>query len=383
MSDIKKLESGLCVVGHPYAPIGMGEHVRSVFRALKQAGVVANIVDVYGMYDEPDISFRKGIEENITTNLSEGVNVFCINGDEVEGCFKHLKNRGLGKGYNIIYPAWELEKYPEEWAQKLNLFDEIWAPSDFIKKAIEGVASRPVYHMPLACEVVDKTLTTRRYFNIPESSYAFLFAFDFLSYMERKNPMGVIKAFLELCKRRPEQDVVLVVKTNNGNREKNKLAELKKLIEPIKHQVVLIDDTLSDADMKALIYLCDCFVSLHRSEGFGRGLTEAMRLGIPVIATAYSGNMDFCSDKTCLLVDYELTELKPGDYPFWNGQVWAEPDISVAADLMERLVLKPEVGYEYGKHSRIEMMRSYSYSAIGLLYKDRVDFIMKRVTEHE
>ncbi len=375
MSVKKILKNDICVVGHPYAPIGMGEHVRSVFRALKKAGTVAQVVDIYGMYSDPDISFRKDIEENISGNLSEGINLFCINGDEVEGSFKHLKNRGIGKGYNIIYPAWELEKYPEEWAKYLNLFDEIWAPSEFIKKAIEDSVSKPVIHMPLACEITDKTLTTRRHFGVPESSYAFLFAFDFLSYMERKNPTAVIKAFLELCERQPDQDMVLVIKTNNGSKEKKKLAELEKLIEPIKHQVILIDRTLSDADMKALIYLCDCFVSLHRSEGFGRGLTEAMRLGKPVIATSYSGNMDFCSDDTCVLVDYNLVDLEPGDYPFWEGQVWADPSISHAVDQMEKLVLNPELGYEYGKKARIEMMSHYSYSAIGLLYKNRINDI--------
>lgn len=372
MFNEHEIKPEICVVGHPYAPIGMGEHARSVFRAMTKAGMKPGIVDIYGLITEPDISFRKGIEDSVVNSLSDGINVFCINGDEVEGCSRHLKDRGLGRGYNIIYPAWELEKYPSKWAKWLNWFDEIWAPSQFIKRAIEPTVTKPVFHMPLACEIGNMALATRRNYGIPESSYAFFFAFDFLSYMERKNPGAVIEAFRNLCDRYPQADVVLVVKTNNGGRNEKKHKELKSMVAQIRNRVVLIDKTLPDADMKALMYLCDCFVSLHRSEGFGRGLTEAMRLGKPVIATDYSGNMDYCTAETSFLVGHQLVDLKPGSYPHWEGQVWAEPSVSQTVDIMEMLVKRPGLGITKGQKARVEMMRGYSYLAIGMNYKNRI-----------
>ena len=195
---------------------------------------------------------------------------------------------------NIIYPAWELERYPAEWAEELERFDEIWAPSAFIRDAIAKAVTKPVAHMPLACEVHRRALRSRRRFGIRDSAYAFLFAFDFLSYMERSIPFGVIEAFRELIKERPFDDVMLVIKTNNSDRRPEAGARFQNAVAELGEHVVVIDTTLSELEMKSLIWLTDCFVSLHRSEGFGRGLSEAMALAKPVIATGYSGNTDFC-----------------------------------------------------------------------------------------
>ena len=375
----KKKEITVSVVGHPYAPIGMGEHARSVFRACQTARLKTTMVDIYKMYDQPDISFQKGISAHYSELIGDGVNIFCINGDEVENSLKALEKRGAGRGYNIIYPAWELAKYPKEWAEQLDRFDEIWAPSQFIKDSIEPVVNKPVVHMPLACEVSDITNCTRRYFGIPESSYAFLFAFDFLSYRERKNPEAVIDAFRIFCERNPNEDAVLVIKTNNGEKKKDAYESFLNKIGKIKYQVVVINETLSDADMKALLYLCDCFVSMHRSEGFGRGLAEAMYLGKPVIATGYSGNMDFCDGNTSFILEYELIPVNPGEYPFWQDQEWANASVEHCCDLMEKLVKEPDIGRLKGALGRAKIYSDLSYQAIGLRYLDRIRYLKEKI----
>lgn len=365
-------ELDMRVVGHPLAPIGMGEHARSVFRALMAAQQTATFVDIYGPPEKRDADLAREFARFTTSKLGDGVNLFCINGDEVEQALRMLGPRGAGRGYNIIYPAWELERYPEEWAHQLDRFDEIWAPSAFIRDSIAKAAAKPVIHMPLACEVRGAALRSRPYFGIPESPYAFLFFFDFLSYLERKNPFAVIRAFQEVLEREPWPDVALVVKTNNGDRRLDAYERFQQEIEPYKDRVIIIDRTLSDADMKSLISLCDCFISLHRSEGFGRGMSEAMYLGKPVIATAYSGNMDFCNDETALLVDYDLVSVAPDEYPHWEGQFWADPDAGQAAAFMIKLVEHEGWGRMIGRRAQKEIYQNFSYRACGLRYMEHL-----------
>ena len=368
-------------VGHPHAPIGMGEHVRSVWRAMDAAGIDAGIVDIYGPQGEPDPELADFCERTVTTHLGEGINVFCINGDEVEQALNTLSRHSTfdAAARNIIYPAWELERYPDEWAAQLQRFDEVWAPSAFIQEAVAKVVDIPVIHMPLACEVGRRGLRSRRHFGIRDSAYAFFFSFDFLSYVERKNPFGVIDAFSLLSEQRPYDDMVLVIKTNNSDKRPEMKARFDAAIKPLRERVVVIDGTLPELEMRSLVWLTDCFVSLHRSEGFGRGLSEAMAFGKPVIATAYSGNMDFCNEETALLVPYDLIEVKPGEYPHWEDQHWADPDVERAAAHMLKLLDQPESGRALGLIARERLLLGFSYSAAGLRYDKRLQAIAEEV----
>jgi glycosyltransferase involved in cell wall biosynthesis len=144
--------------------------------------------------------------------------------------------------------------------------------------------------------------------------------------------------------------------------------------------VTVINGTLYDLEMKSLIWITDCFVSLHRSEGFGRGLSEAMALGKPVIATAYSGNMDFCSEETAFLVPYSLIGVRPGEYPHWRMQHWADPDVEIATKIMRELIDDPKKGRDKGERARLRLMTDFSYLAIGLRYQRRIDELMQMET---
>jgi glycosyltransferase involved in cell wall biosynthesis len=368
-------EKRLRVVGHPTAPIGMGEHVRSVWRALKEVGLAAGVVDIYGPPAAVDDEFVAPFADSLVPNLGTGANIYCINGDEVEGAFRHLRFRNvMAQGSrNIIYPAWELERYPKEWAEVLERFDEIWAPSAFIRDAIAKTVSKPVVHMPLACEVRRRGLRSRSHFGVRGSAYTFLFAFDFLSFVERKNPFAVIEAFRALVKERPFADVALVIKTNNADRRPEMAERFQKAVQNLGSQVVVIDGVLDELEMKALIWLSDCFISLHRSEGFGRGLSEAMALGKPVIATGYSGNMDFCSEATAKLVPYTLVSVREGEYPHWEDQQWADADGEAATRAMRELVDDPAAGRALGAAARQNLSTEFSYLAAGLRYMRQLD----------
>jgi glycosyltransferase involved in cell wall biosynthesis len=368
-------ENSLVLVGHPFAPIGRGEDVRCIFRSLKKVGVAVSIYDIYSFY-KPDEGMKREFFSYLTSELGS-VNIFIINGDEVKPVMKHLREKIKKDSYNIIYPQWELGIYPQEWADALNLFDEIWAPSRFVFESISKKVAKPVFHMPLPTEVKISYFLGRRYFGIPEFPYIFLFFFDMRSYIQRKNPFGLIAAFEKLCSIRPNKDFRLVIKLSRGEEAKKRSDDLQRFISLIetsrwKDRIIIIDKVLTDNEIKNLVRCADCFVSLHRSEGYGRGLAEAMFLSKPVIATGYSGNLDFMNDENSILIGYKLIDVGEGDYPHSNGQVWAEPNIEEAAEWMAKLVDDPEFGRKLGEKASRHIRTHFGLRASGLRYMERL-----------
>ena len=372
---MEKREIAPCLIGHPFAPIGRGEDVRCTFRALRAAAVSSTVLDLYGV-SAPDPSLLAEFTPALAT-AAGAVNIFHLNGDEVAPAFKALGSRLPANAYNIVYPAWELSGYPTAWAEQLNRFDEIWAPSEFIYDSLRPVVSKPLHRMPLACDVVLSEFRSRRYFGIPESSCAFLFFFDLRSYSSRKNPMAVVRAFEALRSRHSMLDVCLVLKLHGSETAPDAAAEIKEIAAAGHGRIVLIDREVSDNDVKNLVRCCDVFVSLHRSEGFGRGLAEAMSLSKPVVATAYSGNLDFMDQDTACLVSYDLVPVNEGEYPFHEGQVWADADVQEAAGFMEALALDPGLRHALGGRARLKIRSTVGYRAAGLRYRERLEEITR------
>jgi len=344
----------------------MGEHVRCSYRALRSIAIRPSILDIYSL-QQPDVDEVAEFSPAAASSGAE-INIFHINADEVNQALAHLSFNAPWTGYNIIYPAWELARYPEEWALHLDKFDEVWAPSQFIMEALASVCKRPVTHMPLACEVLLSSFLSRRYFGIPEADYTFLFFFDVRSYSQRKNPEAVIRAFRRLLTLRPYSKARLILKINGAEMAQEVMDRLRENVDAFADRVTLITRLMSDNEAKNLVRCCDCFLSLHRSEGFGRGMAEAMFLGKPVIATAYSGNMDFMSDNTALLVPFQLVAVGKDAYPHWQDQKWAEPDEEAASDHMIRLLDNPRVGQELGARASRHIRLNFGYRPTGLRY---------------
>ncbi len=365
----------IVLVGHPYAPIGCGESLRCSYRALRSVAMRPGLLDVYGM-NAPEADAAREFGGAMTKKLGR-INVFHLNADEVDASLATLPASDLARSYNILYPNWELSRFPSEWFPLLERFDEVWAPSKFIADSIEGHISKPLRHLPVSCEVDLSSLLARRYFGIPESAYAFIFFFDFRSFATRKNPQAVVEAFRQLVAARPTSDCALVIKVNGSDRDPEALARLKEEVAQYHDRIVLIDRTVTDNEVKNLIRCCDCFVSLHRSEGFGRGLAEAMYLEKPLIATAYSGNMDFMDEQSALLVDFTLIPVRDGDYPKHEGQVWADADVEQASAHMIRLVDQPSLGREIGKRAGRMVRDRVGYRHVGMTYRNRYAEIEK------
>lgn len=375
MTHILNDSGDVCLVGHPFAPIGMGEHLRATFRSLRAVYTPPKLHDIYKFVaasDAEHIEFGSNLVES-----SAPINIFHINGNEVEQALEHLSRVQFWNGYNIIYPLWELPHYPKEWATQLDRFDEIWAASRFVMQGLEQACSKPVVHMPLATEIQLDSFLGRRYFGLPEADYVFLFFYDLRSYSARKNPRAVLEAFKQLLNDRPYARTHLVIKVNGVDMYPHAFADLRAEVQALPGRTTLIEQMMSSNEVKNLLRCSDCFVSLHRSEGYGFGIAEAMALGKPVIATAYSGNMDFMTADTSLPVDYHLIPVLEGEYPYHEGQHWAEPDVDQAAGYMVRLLDDPAWGRLLGKKAQMHLLMHFSYRHTGLRYKTRLGEIKK------
>jgi len=226
-----------------------------------------------------------------------------------------------------------LSEFPVEWQISFKYLDEVWVPSKFVLDSISRVSPIPVVCIPHSVKVTPEDLKMPKNhvaFGISPEYYVFLFVFDFHSFMARKNPLGLIKAFKKAFSTKDK--AVLILKCSHAESCPEEFYQMEQLARG--HNIRIINKVLESEEIKTLFAAADCYVSLHRSEGFGLTMAEAMALGKPVIATAYSGNMDFMTPSNSYLVKYSLTEIDRDYGPYKKGMVWAEPDIDDAARLM-------------------------------------------------
>ena len=368
------LSPGALLLGHPFGVLGMGEHVRLSAAAFSAAKVPFGIRNIYGEHGVHLAEIHKDFPfgDKISRNGAYRANVFHINADEMVNAQIHLGKDIFADRYNIGYWAWELSNFPRAWRPALQLVDEVWAPSRFIEQAIANTTSSPVIRMPLAVNFPEPNGMTREAFGLPDDRFLFLFFFDFTSYVQRKNPEGAILAFLQAFPDVADTRVGIVIKMNGMDLRPKEYQSFLQSINCEDPRIILMDKVLTDRDTKALVKLCDCFLSLHRSEGFGRGLAEAMYLGKPVIATGYSGNLDFTNEQNACLVDYMLISVKDHEYPFATGQKWADPDIDHAVWFMRRLVKEPQHVHAIGQRAADFIRTFHSPSAVGAKYRTRL-----------
>jgi glycosyltransferase involved in cell wall biosynthesis len=260
-------------------------------------------------------------------------NLFVGNPEMLKNALIKLPILPLYQNKNIGLFFWELEKIPNNWLRLSHWIDEIWVQSDFVLKIFKQMTPR-VFKIPFALDVKINKKLNRKSFNLPDKPFIFLFTFDYLSYFERKNPEAIVRAFKKAFGDR--KDVYLFIKTTHAKLHSEKDRQLKTLIGPASN-IELRDEFLSNVEQSSLINLCDAYVSLHRSEGLGLGMAEAMFHGKPVIATNYSGNLEFMNDKNSLLVRYTKTNLKNDSYLHPENQAWAEPDTNHAAQHMKKI----------------------------------------------
>ncbi len=263
--------------------------------------------------------------------------------------------------YRVAYWAWELDEIPEAWLQLAPSIDEIWAPSAFVAEAFRKRMPVPVFEMLPGLRHGEIAPITRSSLGIAEENYVFLFVFDMSSQMERKNPLAVIRAYRAAFAGR--RDVTLVLKISRGASKPHELAVITQAANEA--GALVVDAVVSHAEAYGFIEMCDCFVSLHRSEGFGLCLAEAMLLGKPVIATNYSGNLAFMHTSNSLLVDYRLIALNEDFPPYPRGNHWADPSLDHAVAHLRFCYENRSASAAIGAVGQGEIREKFSLEAMG------------------
>lgn len=360
-------DEGVNIIGYLHSEAGLGQSARICAAAADAAGIAHALVDLSRFSPSRAQDFT--VQGKVSNRNPHPFNIFHINADQMPIAYNYLGEAFFAGRYNIGYWAWELPVFPAEWLASYAYVHEVWAPSQFVVDALAPTAARPVLRVPHAIGFTPSTGASRRQFGLPEDRFLFLAMYDMFSYQARKNPDAAVRAFAQAFP--AASPAALVLKVLNPDRRSPQYAALRGLIAEVPN-VLLIEQTLSRQEVYDLESVCDCFVSLHRSEGFGLALAESMHAGKPVIGTNWSGNVDFMNAENSCPVDYALVELTEDHGPYKRGQVWAEPDVGHAAWYMRKLVDDPAFCRQIAAAARATIARDYSFDAVGRLYQRRL-----------
>jgi glycosyltransferase involved in cell wall biosynthesis len=359
------LPFGVNLSGHFASEKGVGEGVRGTLRSLQSAGIP---VVLNNFCDEHSVNPCENTGDFHESN-PYAINLIHLNADAAP-LFVELRGQEYLNGrYNLGYWAWELSSFPDEWRSSFSYFNEIWAPSTFVLDSVARSSPIPVIAIPHS---IPETLQTsdeygRGAIGIDRDTFVFFFMFDFMSVVERKNPLGLIKAFQSAFGR--QSDVLLLIKVVHNKTYPEKYRELESAAKA--PNIRILNRVLKKEETNSLLRACDCYVSLHRSEGFGITIAEAMNCEKPVIATAYSGNMDFMTPANSFLVKYRLSEMERDYSPYRKGCVWADPDLDDAAQLMRYVYEQRAAASEVGRQARKDIVRTLRPTAVGKLISER------------
>lgn len=333
--DPEAFPKGVNLIGSIYAEMGLGQSCRLVAKELQNSGVRFSIYNVN--FDENLREADTSFTAYVSGELPYSVNIFHVNPCELGKVFMRMPE-AWNRHYNIAFWLWELEEFPDEWVKYCQLFDEIWTPSEFAGRGVRARTGIPVKTMPYSVVAPCRKNCTRKDFGLPEKMFLFLVMYDCNSTTGRKNPQGAVEAYKRAFPAE-ETDCGLVIKLNNAS--KKNIQALKKHLTDYKN-VYFITETLEKSKVNSLIKAVDVYISLHRSEGFGLVMAEAMLLGVPVIATDWSANTEFMNKESSCMVRYKLVKNKRREGLYKKGCEWAEPDTDEAAEYIRRLKDDPE-----------------------------------------
>ncbi|MEX0738996.1 MAG: glycosyltransferase [Pseudohongiella sp.] len=363
---------GVNLVGYAFGELGLGEDLRMAAQALEARGIPFTVINLPPGNNIPEND--RTIAHWVTDSARYSITLVCLTALEHLDLYLRRGAELFAGRYTIGSWPWELQRWPGNWHHCFQLVDEVWASSKHIYDAVKAAAPVPVEYMPMAVTLpagLDSAAPAQRLqFNLPNGKYLFVFSFDGNSFIERKNPQAIVQAFQQAFPV-DEQQVGLVVKCMRP--DVNSPA-WQKILHAAHNdpRITIIDETLTKLEVMELYRSCNCFVSLHRAEGFGRGIAEALLLGLEVIATGHGGNRDFCEQAGAYLVNYTLQPLDPGDYVEAAGQVWAEPDIDDAAKAMRAAFDEWLTNNVFHGAEQSTLDSLFSASAVGERYSQRL-----------
>ncbi len=368
----------MSAIGCWSATTGLAEAARRSVEAARRVGVEISIEDVpYWAPTEPN-RFPPSLQA-LPRGRPHAIEVCYFNVNEMEVLTDdYLREEGRRR-YVVGSWFWELGSLPRQFIPTLRRVDEVWAPSRFVRDMFLQHGVENVVAMPCVVEPAVDDRLTRADFGVPPGGCVFLFHFDINSTMARKNPLGVIEAYRRAFGPSARgSEVHLVMKVLNLHR----LPEAAQLSKSELASIggILIEADMSAAEVGSFVSLCDVYVSLHRAEGFGLGIAEAMFFGKPVVATAFSGPEDFLTTTNSCMVGYRARTigigdlyLNPGmDLVYEVGKTWAEPDVVQAARWMQRLAARPDERRRIGHEATETIHQMYNALTVGSAIRSRL-----------
>jgi glycosyltransferase involved in cell wall biosynthesis len=354
---------GVNLAGYLDSALGIGEVARRVRSALGAAGVpvAARALTAAGVASVPGTSAPREAPRHPVT-------LICANAEGMEGAHAELGSDWFDDRYAIGFWWWEVDAFPDRWERAFDGLDEVWVGSHHVAGTLAPLAPVPVVRMPVPVSLPRVEATGRSELGLPDGAL-FLTVFDYGGVFARKNPLGAVEAFRRACP--ADEPAALAIKCVGADRH---AAEHQRLLEAVAgdERISVLDRVLPDEGMAALVASCDCYISLHRAEGFGLPIAEAMLLGKPVVATRYGGPAEYLSERTGFPVDHRLVEIGPGNEPYPPDAVWAEPDLEHAAALMRHVVEQRDDAARRAERAREHMEREHSSEAAGRAMAARV-----------
>jgi glycosyltransferase involved in cell wall biosynthesis len=371
---VSPVPPGVNIVGHAMSEKGVGEALRASVRSLNAATVPHVVID---FPDHGSANTDQTLHGFLDHNPYP-VNLIHVNADILPSFLNAFGLSFLRGKYNIGFWVWELPEFPSIFHDNFAHLDEVWVPSGFCHDAVANASPVPVVKIPYSLPAgrLQTKGVGREYFGLPKDSCIFLFMFDVYSVLARKNPSGLIRAFKQAFG--AGEDVRLVLKVVHADPAiRAAIAD-----EAQDERILIIDQVLERAEVNSLIEVCDCYVSLHRSEGFGMTISESMALGKPVIATGYSGNTDFMTPCNSFPVGYDLVELDQDYGPYPRGSMWADPDVEHASHLMRLVYDDPKHARQVGERAARDIWQYLSPDAVGARIARRLELVAGRLDGH-
>jgi glycosyltransferase involved in cell wall biosynthesis len=357
---------GVNVGGFMESEIGVGEAARATISALDAVRVP--VLPIHGSWRPPS---RQGHRYAMFApqDAVYPVNLLCVTADLTEQWLAEAGPDFRAGRYTIGQWWWEVTTWPEQWLGAFDHVDEVWVATEHIHAALSPVATVPVTKITLPIQAPTPHLRSRAELGLPDG-FLFFFMFDYRSIVERKNPFDLIQAFVRAFA--PDEGAKLAIKC--VNQDANPLAHGRLRRAAAEHpDVHLIEGFVSAADKNSMLASADCYVSLHRAEGYGLTLAESLLLEKPVIATGYSGNLDFMSPSGSWLVDSAMVPIGPGNDPYPAHGEWAQPDIEQASRYMREVFEDPAAARKRAARGAAAIRRTHSLQAAGATMAARLE----------
>lgn len=361
---------GINLYGFFRAENGLGQGVKLYAEAVRRAGIPNCLLNTDFLDWLPQND--RSLDDRLTKENKYAINVVHINPDQWQEAVGMYPRAQFDRHYNIGVFLWELESVPDRWIPIFDQVDEIWAPSRFVAEAIRKSTEKPVTIVPYGIDTQWDESIQRADFGLNDNDFLVLLMFDSNSFSSRKNPGAAIEAFREAFGARKENKK-LVVKINNPTAE-----DVQMIREKIgdDNSFVLITERMDRKKLNSLIRMCDVYISLHRSEGFGLVMAEAMSLGVPVVATNWSSNTEFMPGEAACMVDYTLIPVGK-DYQFENDNlVWADADVHQAAAYLRNLHDNPDYRRRIATAGQRFIHEHFSMEQSGGIIQKRIEEIL-------